>query len=116
MIDGEDTWLETYLKGTAGGPIGKRSYSEIYVAVLYWALTTMSTIGYGDIVPVSTTERGITSVAMVIGSCTFAYGLTNVCFLIYNYDRYQVTYEAAMDEYSEFFTRHHISYQLRQRI
>merc|ERR1712159_671127 len=112
----EDTWLKSYLNGTKGGPIGGRSDGEIYVAVLYWALTTMSTIGYGDIIPVSTWERMITAVAMVIGSCTFAYGLTNVCFLVYNYNRYQVTYESTMDENAEFFERHNVPSSLLSRI
>jgi len=116
MDDGPDTWLKHYLSGTATGSIGSRSNIEIYIAVLYWALTTMSTIGYGDIIPISTEERCIVMVAMVIGACTFAYGLTNVCFLIYNFNRYQVSYEAAMDENLEFYARHEIPHGLYSRI
>lgn len=116
MDTGKDTWLKNYLDGTSGGAIGDRGNGEIYLAVLYWALTTMSTIGYGDIIPVSTTERVITSFAMILGSCIFAYGLTNVCFLVYNYNRYQVTYETSMDEFSEYFERQRVPPELVRRI
>jgi hypothetical protein len=51
---------------------------EKYVASVYWALTTMSTIGYGDIVPTNTPERLITMVVMVMGTAIYAYGITSV--------------------------------------
>jgi cyclic nucleotide gated channel alpha 3 len=43
-----------------------------YIASLYWAFTTMSTVGYGDIYPVNETERVFAIASMVVACCCFA--------------------------------------------
>merc|ERR1712166_1472572 len=83
------TWLTEYLSDV-DDPIGERGDVEKYIACLYWALTTMTTIGYGDIIPKTTIERVMTIVCMIVGAFTFAYGLTNVCTLLFNHNKYQV--------------------------
>merc|ERR1711998_174784 len=46
---------------------------EIYMCALYWAVMTMSTIGYGDVVAKTTAERVVATAGMFIGSSIFAY-------------------------------------------
>lgn len=114
-LDEEFTWLTQYLIDT-GSPIGERSAGAKYVASLYWALTTMSTIGYGDIVPISTAERLLTTVAMIIGACTFAYGLTNVCTLLFNHNRRKVEFEGLTDEFNDFLSDYKVSSSLAHQV
>ena len=45
---------------------------EVYFAAFYWSSMTMTTIGYGDIVPSTLTERIFCSIMMLVGA--FAYG------------------------------------------
>jgi len=44
-----------------------------YLASMYWAMTTLSTVGYGDITPTSDAERGYAMLAMIIGGAFYGY-------------------------------------------
>lgn len=46
-------------------------FSNIPVSV-YWAIVTVTTVGYGDIVPVTTAGRTISSMAMLVGYAIIA--------------------------------------------
>merc|ERR1711988_700960 len=83
---------------------------------IYWPLTTMTTIGYGDVMPKSTYERLLVTVGMVIGACTFAYGLTTVCQLIFNRNMRKVRFEGEMDKMVEFLDSYETSQHLGQKI
>jgi len=109
------TWLTSYLSDT-GLSIGDRNDVEKYIAAMYWALTTMTTIGYGDIIPKTMIERCMTTFCMLVGAFTFAYGLTNVCTLLFNHNKYQVDFECLTDELTEFMTRHSVPRPLQQKV
>ena len=53
----------------------------------YYALTTLSTVGYGDLHPVSSVER-ITAVIMMLGGVAFfSYIMGQFIEIISNYDK-----------------------------
>lgn len=39
---------------------------------MYWAIVTMTTVGYGDVIPQTAVGKGIASLVMVIGYCILA--------------------------------------------
>lgn len=62
------------------------SVSEQYTNCLYWAATTMCTVGYGDNHPVTTNERIVSMIIMIIASGVFAYILGNIGRMVSNFN------------------------------
>ena len=44
-----------------------------YIASLYWTVTTVTTVGYGDITPTAPAERVYAIICMVVGTGVFGY-------------------------------------------
>jgi hyperpolarization activated cyclic nucleotide-gated potassium channel 2 len=56
--------------------------ADAYISSLYWAFTTMATIGYGDIVPVTSSERILGIFCMMITSAIFGYIVGDITSII----------------------------------
>eukprot|EP00441_Pelagodinium_beii_P046607 CAMPEP_0197622410 /NCGR_PEP_ID=MMETSP1338-20131121/2738_1 /TAXON_ID=43686 ORGANISM="Pelagodinium beii, Strain RCC1491" /NCGR_SAMPLE_ID=MMETSP1338 /ASSEMBLY_ACC=CAM_ASM_000754 /LENGTH=1330 /DNA_ID=CAMNT_0043192143 /DNA_START=124 /DNA_END=4116 /DNA_ORIENTATION=- len=57
------------------------SKTHQYIAAVYWAFTTMTTVGYGDIHPRSDGERIYAIVAMIFGATMFGYIIGSIAAL-----------------------------------
>jgi hypothetical protein len=77
----EETWVYAY------GLVDK-SNEDKYVASLYFSVTTMATIGYGDIVPKSKKERIVNIAVMITASILFGYTLSSIGSLILEISNY----------------------------
>lgn len=54
-----------------------------YGTALWWAITTMTTVGYGDVVPVTPEGKGVAVVLMLVGIAFFSWVTANVAaFLV----------------------------------
>ena len=53
----------------------------------YYALTTLSTVGYGDYFPISNYERLIAIIIMIMGVAFFSYIMGNFIEIISNYEK-----------------------------
>ena len=64
------TWVSTYDDGSAlDADAGTQ-----YLYSVYWALTTLTTVGYGDITPTNNLERLYSLFALLTGALVFGYG------------------------------------------
>eukprot|EP00961_Rhodomonas_salina_P200579 2705696-Rhodomonas_salina.9 len=68
MVDEDGNWLQT-------------RYHE-WITAFYWSITTMSTIGYGDISASTTSERTVASVVMVFGVGFFAWATGRLTYIL----------------------------------
>lgn len=57
---------------------------DLYLFSLYWGLTVLDTIGYGDIVPVITSERILCLIWLVFGVSFYSYAISNLSVIFYN--------------------------------
>jgi len=46
---------------------------KLYITAFYFLITTMTTVGYGDITPTNTQEEILAIFSMLIGVITFSY-------------------------------------------
>jgi voltage-gated potassium channel len=66
------TWLTAAAAFTLAEDVGTDGRVESFTDALWWSATTITTVGYGDVVPVTTIGRTVGLVAMVVGISTFA--------------------------------------------
>ena len=60
---------------------GNNTYSRYLVSV-YYAVVTLTTLGYGDVVPTNDFERGISSGLALLGALMFSFLISNISVLV----------------------------------
>ena len=68
-----------------------------YLAALYWALSTMTTVGYGDVVPITNAERFYALFGMVLGSGYYGYIIASMASLVASMDTNNRVFNERMD-------------------
>jgi len=102
-------YLEDYQD--VAGDIGKE-----YVSALYWSMTTLTTVGYGDITPGSDTERACAMLAMVIGGGFYGYVIGTISAVVATRDLNEAAYYDRMDLVSAWIDHHDFPKLLRTTI
>ena len=62
-------------------------FTTQYITSLYWAFTTMSAVGYGEIVPVTKDERTYAMAAMIMSCGIFAYTVNSIGNIVSRYNQ-----------------------------
>jgi hypothetical protein len=53
-----------------------------YITAMYWSVSTLGTVGYGDITPGNNSERMFAMAAIFLGCTVFAYFMTSMGHLL----------------------------------
>ena len=59
---------------------------DLYLICLYWAIKTLTTVGYGDITPQNPQERIYASIIMIAGIFIYSYIIGAVANVIQSLD------------------------------
>ncbi|HOJ52736.1 MAG TPA: cyclic nucleotide-binding domain-containing protein [Syntrophales bacterium] len=95
-----------------------RSFGDQYLRALYWCITTIATIGYGDYIPNrdSNTQIVYTIVVQIIGVGMFGYIVGNVATLVVNIDAARARFYARLEEVRNYMRIKRIPPSLQNRI
>ena len=75
----EHTWLEPFAKEY-------KTDAEFYCVAFYWTITTITTVGYGDISATNLIEMVFASIMMLIGVVSFSFANGALAFILTNSD------------------------------
>jgi CRP-like cAMP-binding protein len=117
-----------YLAGTLNEEYEKKSWiatnkllnvdsMEAYLTSLYWSFTMMATVGFGDIVPVTYTERLFTIFGMVISAGTYAFMIASLSATVASLNVTKRKYYERLNEINSYMKSREvpIALQLRTR-
>lgn len=99
--------------GTAGADTDKVME---YAKAIYWAFTTLTTVGYGDIAAKTIPQMLYACVVMVTGVGVFGFILSNVASLLSRGDAAREHHMDNLDRVETFMRLHHIPLDLRGHI
>ena len=66
------TWLTAAAAFTLAEDVGVGGRHGSFFDALWWSTATITTVGYGDVFPITTAGRIVGGVTMVVGISTFA--------------------------------------------
>ncbi|KAK0414835.1 hypothetical protein QR680_011637 [Steinernema hermaphroditum] len=120
----EITWLHQlsrqlnapYLSTNGTIPTGGPSLKSRYVTSLYFTLSTITSIGFGNVSATTDSEKIFTIIMMILGSLMYASVFGNVSAIIQRLYSGTARYHTEMSRLREFIRFHQIPNPLRQRL
>ena len=110
----EANWIQSYVDG--GADVDPSNPADLYIASLHWSVMTITTIGYGDISPVTTAERLFTVGGMLLGASIFAFVIGSVCNIVSNMDEATNEFHQTMDALNMYMAEGGLPHDMRLRL
>uniref|UniRef100_A0A3B4B2B1 Voltage-gated delayed rectifier potassium channel KCNH4 n=1 Tax=Periophthalmus magnuspinnatus TaxID=409849 RepID=A0A3B4B2B1_9GOBI len=101
-----------YLNGSVGGP----SVRSSYIAALYFTLSSLTSVGFGNVCANTDAEKIFSICIMLIGALMHALVFGNVTAIIQRMYSRRSLYHTRMKDLKDFVRVHHLPQQLKQRM
>ena len=112
-----DGWLRTYdPRAYDDDPASHWSWRRQYLAAMYWAFTTMTTVGYGDITPAGDMERIYAIFAMLMGVSFYSYIIASVSSMVSSIDSKNAIELERMEQLAAWMDHYEIQPSLQRRV
>jgi len=103
------TWLKLH-------DLDNQTWYIQYLYSLYWAVATMMTVGYGDIVPQNSIETLYATVTIIFGCGVYGYYLNTVGILLQDIHKEENKYNSNLRVINMFMDRKSIDNELQMRV
>lgn len=87
-----------------------------YFISIYWAVTTMTTTGYGDITPLNTWEMAFCILALFEAGFAFSFFIGNIAMLLRRTNLRKMKYEDSLAVWDNFIHKEQVPQQMAERI
>ena len=108
-INNNETWVE-YGESVCEGPF------VLYTASLYWAVMTVTSIGYGDLHPTTTSEQLVATVVMLLGSVLWGQVIATFCGVVSTFNPEAAEFRRTMDDLNRFMRINNLAREMRTRL
>ena len=90
--------------------------TTVYIKALYWTVTTIATVGYGDITPTTNTARIFAMIVMFFGVGFYGFIVSRISTFLFQNDRRSEAHNEKMDHLTAFLHHYRIPGNLRQEV
>ena len=90
--------------------------TSAYIRSYYWSITSLTTVGYGDIVPKQNAEYLYATFVMILGIAMYAVIIGNIANLLAQRDHTRIAYQEKIEKLKSYLKYHQIPQKMQQRI
>ncbi len=87
-----------------------------YIRSLYWTITTMTTVGYGDITPARPMEYVFSSLIMLMGASLFAFIVGGIASLLSSIQAARNSHLERIDSVTDFLRQRNVPTELNSQV
>jgi hypothetical protein len=107
----ENNWLDAMNSGHL-----RKTPLKVYNLSLYWAVMTLTSIGYGDITPVAAHEYTVCTICMMLMAGLWAYIIGAVCSVVATMHPHELSFRSNMDSLNEFMDDYNMTHDMRRKM
>ena len=114
------TWLHSYVFNEDAEHDNEKkievSNAALYAIAFYWTITTITTVGYGDISGVNNLEKIFCSIVMIVGVISFSFANGALASIIQNYDQTNASYQEKLNILNQAYKEYQLPLDLYIKI
>ncbi|MBF0117783.1 MAG: cyclic nucleotide-binding domain-containing protein [Desulfobacterales bacterium] len=87
-----------------------------YINSIYWTMTTLATVGYGDITPANNIQKIYAIAIMILGAGVYGYVIGNIASIIGKIDISRAHHQELVEKINAFMLSHHFPQYIEQKV
>jgi len=116
FAEDEPTWIKEFTDSHTTMRGKEPEPWEVYAAALYWSAMTVTSIGYGEMLPANSAERLLCTFFMIISGMVWAYILSTAAGIAATLNPNTVLFHNTMDQLNYFMRERSLPGKLRKEL